>query len=76
MTQAHTVTTQPPTTDVIEVTDEIDRVVYVFLASTSSAAQLVEDWATSGDPTFAFTRPASDDDLANASAALAGSTTP
>jgi len=57
--------------DTVEVIDEVDRIVYIFLATaTRSAEQLVEDWSTSGDPTFAFTRPATDDDLVSASAAL------
>lgn len=57
--------------DTIEVVDEVNRLVYVFLATAAvTAEQLVEDWATSGDPTWACTRPASDDDLVDASAAL------
>lgn len=61
--------------DTIEVVDEVNRLVYVFLATSSiTAEQLVEDWATSGDPTWSMTRPASDEDLAEASATLETST--
>lgn len=63
--------------DTIEVVDEVNRLVYVFLATTDvTAEQLVEDWATSGDPTWSMTRPASDEDLVNASAALQTSAGP
>ncbi len=57
--------------DSIEVVDEIGRIVYIFQATAAvTAEQLVEDWATSGDPTWSSTRTASDEDLGNASAAL------
>ena len=58
--------------DTIEVVDEVNHLVYVFLATQDTTAeQMADDWATSGDPTFAFTRPASAADLVAASAALA-----
>jgi len=63
--------TPPAGNDTIEVVDEVNGLVYVCLATTTvTAEQLVEDWATSGDPTWTMTRPASDEDLVNALAAL------
>ena len=75
MTYTQTPIHQPTSgVDAIEVIDEINRVVYVFLPTTTvTAEQLVEDWATSGDPTWSITRPASDEDLASAAAALEAS---
>lgn len=58
--------------DEVEVVDESDRLTYIFRGTAAATAeQLADKWSLTGEKTWSSTRPATEEDLAAATDALA-----